>query len=121
MKNSFVNGNPRAELISKIIGAVVLMLGVGFILFYIFLPPINLQDMGFWLYLTVVIASGTLPFLDIHPERLAQPQRKGKAANGNVNLLDAVGNKLMLIPIAIPLAILVLGSMFSSEVFNARG
>ena len=121
MKKSFVNGNPKAELIAKIVGALVLMLGVGFILFYIFLPPINLQDMGFWLYLTVVIASGTLPFIDIHPERLTQPKRKGKAANGNVNLLDAVGNKLMLIPIAIPIAVLILGSMFSSEVFNARG
>ena len=53
------------QLKTKIIISLVLGILSAAVLFYVFLPPINLMSESFWVYLTAVIAAFSLPFLKL--------------------------------------------------------
>lgn len=117
MKQKFKNlfsGDNKIKLIwSLILGTVS-----AFVLFYIFLPPINLQSTAFWLYLTVVTVIYTIPFIDIRVEKSIQFVKK-PTENG-FPLRVKGGNKWTFVPALIPFCVLFLGMFISSEVFFAR-
>ena len=103
----------------RIAWSAILGTAMAFILFYIFLPPINLQSVSFWIYLTVVIGIYSLPFIDIHAGHSIMPSKK-KNASPKASFKIHVGSKWALLPVAIPIIVLALGMLLSSEIFFAR-
>lgn len=107
---------------------LLLTIGIGlaaaFILFYIFLPPLNIHSKGFWVYLTVVIAIFVCPYLDLKLEKkdIDENASLKKAMGPQYKLIKNPSDKRkFLIPvIALPLAVLIIGGIFSSTFFFAR-
>ena len=99
-----------------------LLLGfvLGYVLFYIFLPPINLQAIEFWVYLTAVTACFALPFLNINVNRYTEITKRSNGSKKKRDKTEIKFNKWAALPIAVPIAILALGLLISSEIFNAR-
>ena len=101
----------------KIILSVVSGILFTAISFYIALPPINPMAPEFWSYLMFVILSFSYPFLfksaeDSHPKKIRQ--------NSRFEFNGRRLNKLTLLITVAPIIVLILGSVISSEVFNAR-
>ena len=99
--------------------------GIGsFILFYLFLPPINLRSVGFWVYLAVCSVLFALPFYDIGFD--VTIKRLMEASNGQIRRPKngaaalKVVNKWALIPTAICIIVITVGLIISSTLFNAR-
>ena len=96
---------------------VSLILGIlsAFVLFYVFLPPINLLSESFWIYLAAVITAFSLPF--INPSSYVSVT----SVNGKIKKnYSSATNKWIVLAIFIPLCVLVIGNLISSEVLNAR-
>ena len=110
LKSFKEKGNKAKILFSAIFGIIV-----SAVLFYIFLPPINPMAEEFWIYLTAVIASFALPFLNLGI--VSSPMRVG---DNVVNSEKIRVNKWVVIAICTPIAVLVLGSLVSSTLFNSR-
>ena len=108
----------RAPLWVRISVSAGIASAVGFVLFYFMLPPINLRSVPFWIWLTVTVAVGCLPFLNIKLEK--QTRIKKGIVNTRVEEGRITFNKWMLIPIGVPIAVLVIGLALSSTFFNAR-
>ena len=104
----------RRTLISVTVGSTF-----AFLLFYIFLPPINLRSVGFWVYLAVVALVYSLPFLNIKFNSFVEIK---KGANGKIIKKARGGeiNKWALLPTASVVAVLLIGLVISSTLFNAR-
>ena len=105
-------------------GKIILSLAFGtamaLLMFYIFLPAINVYSSGFWIYLFAVLFFYLLPFLkpSISPIMIlgaGESKKKGKNAEPAISF-----NKKAAIPLALPIAVLIIGSIFSSEFFFAR-
>ena len=112
---SFFKGFKERSLKYKILLSLILGISVSFILFYIFLPPINPMAESFWIYLTAVIAAFALPFLGTGTKSV--PKREGK----NIFNVEKTGfNLWIVIAIITPIIILILGSAISSTFFNAK-
>ena len=78
--------------------------------YYVILPPLHLQSTGFWMYLMAVIAFYGVPLGVVTK---TPPRRKGQS--GELKL-----NKIFLIVLAIPLAVVLIGHIVSSTFFNAQ-
>ncbi len=104
----------------RIIWSLILGTLSAFLIFYIFLPPINLQAVGFWVYLTVVIAIYSLPFIDFRFSNGAVNNKKKKNAVPRFSFKLDIGNKWALVPTAIPVFVIIVGMFLSSEVLFAR-
>ena len=119
MKANFFKNVDKGELITKLIISAILGLTVGFVLFYVFLPPLNLQSVGFWVYLFVVLLAFLFPFLGIKLDHFTVTVKTGVTrktrSQSELNL-----NKKFLIPLLVPIAVIAVGLIISSEVFNAR-
>ena len=104
---------------AKIITSLLFGTAAGFILFYVFLPPINVRSVAFWIYLAAVIFCYTLPFIDLELGQFTEtsyvPGVPIKKTKFNINV-----NKRLFIPALVPIVIIVFGLIISSEVFNAR-
>ena len=109
------SGYALRTLVSLLGGSIV-----AFILFYVFLPPINLMSVGFWVYFTVCLTVYMLPFIVVNGP--------GKfitfSVNGGAEKTKSVGGiklkKWQIISILVPIAVIFLGMLVSSEVFNAK-
>ena len=110
----------KTNLVKKIILSIVSGVLFSFLYFYISLPAINPANPSFWFSLTLVILSFAYPFL----LQKNQGQYRMKNRNGtstisfNVNGLKL--NKIVAAIIVVPLALMMIGSVISSTVFNAR-
>ncbi|MBQ8583793.1 MAG: hypothetical protein IJ488_04185 [Clostridia bacterium] len=104
----------RRTLISVTVGSAF-----AFLLFYIFLPPINLRSVGFWVYLAVIALVYSIPFLNIKFNSFVEIK---KSANGKIIKKARGGeiNKWALLPTASVVAVLLIGLIISSTLFNAR-
>ncbi|MBP3583570.1 MAG: hypothetical protein J6K44_05950, partial [Clostridia bacterium] len=104
----------RRTLISVTVGSAF-----AFLLFYIFLPPINLRSVGFWVYLAVVALAYSLPFFNIKFNSFVEIK---KDVNGKIIKKARGGeiNKWALLPTASVVAVLLIGLIISSTLFNAR-
>ena len=115
IKNKWV----KRSALSLLIG------GVGsFILFYLFLPPINLRSIDFWVYLTVCSVLFAIPFYGIKLD-VAMNQLK-KASGGQIRSpkkraaqLKGI-NKWAMIPTALCIVVILFGLIISSTLFNAK-
>ena len=108
------------KIIFKSICSVLLGASVGFILFYIFLPPINLQSVGFWVYLTVVLFAFAYPFLGLKVEKYKQIITEPGKKKVKKNISDLQFNKWVAAIVCIPVAVIIIGLIISSTFFNAR-
>ena len=103
----------------KIIKYVVAYLAItliAFLAYYITLPAINLQNEGFWVFLAFLIFIYTLPFsfnLTLNSNGV-KIKKNSLPFNGRVKF-----KKLSFIALA-PIAILIIGLIISSTLFNAR-
>ncbi len=108
---------------SKWTPKVLMSLGIGtlaaFLIFYIFLPPINLQAVGFWVYLAFVIFFYSLPFLGFKLNSFTVITKSGgertKRDKTDINI-----NKWAVLPTLVPVAVILIGLLISSTLFNAR-
>ena len=115
MKNSI---SPKRILCSLTLG-----LSTAFILFYIFLPAINVFSKGFWIYLAFVIFAFSLPLYGIRIKEKEQVYqnpfgsftKKSKTFSGEKNKLTIT----LIVLTVLPIIIVILGSIFSSTVFFA--
>ena len=102
---------------------ILLSAGVGtvaaFLLFYIFLPPINLMSVGFWVYLAVVMLIYSLPFMGFKLGRFTEIMKKGEKKIKREKV-DVDINKWAILPALLPVAVIVVGLLISSTLFNAR-
>lgn len=92
-----------------------------FVVYYVTLPAINVHSEGFWVTLAFLILIYVAPFgLKITKKEVVV--KKGKVKS---NGLDFVGdlnvkfNKLAFVAV-VPIAVLLVGAMVSSTLFNAR-
>ncbi len=109
------NGKERS-LRSRIISSLIIGVLTAAILFYIFLPPINIFAEGFWIYLFAVILAFSLPFFKFCDGHVSITNRNGKISK---KVLGGT-NKWLLVALILPIAVLALGSLISSPIFNAR-
>ena len=112
----------KTNLTKKIILSIVSGVLFSFCYFYIQLPVINPASPSFWGSLTLVILSFAYPFLLKKGNgqfRMSNNSRNG----GNTISFDINGkrlNKIVATIIVAPIVIMILGSLISSTVFNAR-
>ena len=105
---------------AKIITSLILGTVMGFLLFYIFLPPLNPQSPGFWIYLLFVLFFYLLPFFNpsVSPVVILGPKGKNKKTpkqNAKISV-----NKWAALLLLLPIVVLLVGLIFSSEFFFAR-
>lgn len=93
----------------RIILAVVLGTVLTALAYYLMLPPINVFSNAFWMFLVMVVFFYGLP-LGVVSGFGAAGKKSGKVKV----------SKIFLIIAAIPVAVLVLGGIFSSTFFNAE-
>lgn len=118
--SKFLSKLKENKLLLKIIVSLILGSGAGFILFYIFLPPLNLQSVGFWIYLTAVIACYMLPFLGIKINEYVEIKKRASGSKKKVSKMDVQFNKWVILPVAAPVVVVILGLLISSVLFNAH-
>ena len=94
--------------LAVVIGTVLTALS-----YYVMLPPINVYSTGFWTYLIMVLFFYGVPMGALSGISLNTKGNNG-APKGKLQV-----NKIFLIAVAVPVAILVLGNLISSTFFNA--
>ena len=112
MKNMSMKGKIFLSIFSGLVFTAVM--------YYVTLPAINLRSPDFWGKLILVIASFAYPFL-WKEGTTAAPKKKNNMPTGFQ--FDFNGKKLnpvVVAIIAVPVAILLLGNVISSTVFQAR-
>ena len=108
----------NTDLKYKIIFSVVFSVVVAFAGFYFFLPPLNPMSERFWLYILAITASACIPFIDVSPAIVTIKAKNGKTVKKYKGTFS--NNKWVILAIAIPLSVLLIGNIISSTVFNAR-
>lgn len=112
----------KASIKALICGAL------SFLLYYIFLPPINLRTRQFWLFLIAVLLIFGIPFgiIDLSAlDNLDPKARKRKEKRLGEEAVKPVFKKNVITviyfsAIAIMIAVVLLGTLFSSVIFNAK-
>ena len=107
----------KGKIILSVISGVAFCGGV----FYFALPAINPMSPSFWSLLAFVFASFAYPFLFKEKSGEVKKEKSNRIIKFK---LDFGGKKLNLavaLLIVVPLVILLLGNVISSEVFNAKG
>ncbi len=107
--------NPAVSALVKLLASTAVV----FLLFYIFLPPINPCATEFWIFLTAVLAIYLLPFglggifkVYTLPGSASRVEFSPKT--------KTPGYKLMAALVALPVVVMIVGGIFSSTFFNAK-
>lgn len=101
----------------KLLISIITTIVISAIAYYVVLPPINIYSNLFWMSLLfVILVFGIVYFLLTQKEKLAQTPNKGfkvgfKSASKGFYVFLAIA--------AIPVAVLLIGSLISSTFFNA--
>ncbi len=120
--------NRKNKILSYTVSYVIAAL-IAFLVYYVTLPAINLQSKGFYVYLTFVIGLICAPiwifgqekgFLSQILEEMANGSKRKKKKGDFVFPKKSKKSAIMLAIICIPIVILLVGSLISSTVFNAR-
>jgi heme/copper-type cytochrome/quinol oxidase subunit 2 len=101
---------------TKLICSLILGIGAAFLIYYFFLPPINLRAVGFWAYVTAIIIAFSIPYLNLKVNVVEYRERRSKYSKAKTKI---TANKFWVILIAIPIIVIVLGNFISSTVFSA--
>lgn len=100
----------------KILISTVLL----FIYYYIVLPPLNPFSVGFWFFLMIALIVYLVPFGALNIFKVK------RVPFGNTSHLEFKSRKkdkkqkIMFAVIAAPMVVIVIGSIFSSTIFNAK-
>lgn len=112
----------KRKLILKIVLTVIIGTLLTGAAYYIMLPPINIHSEGFWAFLIIPIVAYSFPF--ILKKKGEQGQNRNKNSNVKFNgkpvSFDIKLNKLPIILACIPIAVIILGGIISSDIFNAQ-
>ena len=108
----------KKKLTVKIILTVIIGTLLTGVAYYFILPPINIHSAGFWGFLILPIAFYSLPFIEkggsVESFKKKTPIRiNGKGVGFKIN-------KLPIILICIPMAVIIIGGIVSADVFNAE-
>ena len=98
-------------ILSILIGTALTMLS-----YYLVLPPLNVQNEGFWLFVLLVTCFYGVP---LGLSKMT-PEEKGKKKAKGTNTPDVKLHKAFWIVVAVPVAVLILGGVVSSTFFNAQ-
>lgn len=92
-----------------------------FVVYYVTLPAINVHSEGFWVFLAFLILIYVAPYgLKITKKEVVV--KRGKVKSSGVDFggdLNVKFNKLAFVAV-VPIAVLLIGAMVSSTLFNAR-
>ena len=102
---------------------ISLCLGVVFtaVSYYILLPAINIHDVGFWFYLAAVIFSFAVPFMfNGGDSKVVYDNQKVKIINFGGKRSSKKVSVVPIVLVVIPIAVVIVGSLLSSQVFNAK-
>ena len=107
-------------ILSAVIGLPVAAIG-----YYFCLPAINVRSYGFWIYLAVVITAFAIPWFNINFKGISQSIKNAKLPKGERIKVGAPciftrSSLIALIAIAVPIAVILFGAIFSSQLFHAR-
>lgn len=109
---------------NKVLKYVVIYLCItlfAFVVYYVTLPAINVHSEGFWVTLAFLILIYVAPFgLKITKKEVVV--KKGKVKSSGLDFggdLNVKFNKLAFVAV-VPIAVLLIGAMVSSTLFNAR-
>ena len=109
---------------NKVLKYVVIYLCItlfAFVVYYVTLPAINVHSEGFWVTLAFLILIYVAPFgLKITKKEVVV--KKGKVKSNGLDFggdLNVKFNKLAFVAV-VPIAVLLVGAMVSSTLFNAR-
>ncbi|MGM9609635.1 MAG: hypothetical protein ACI3XE_05380 [Eubacteriales bacterium] len=114
----------QETVLSKILWVLVRLLpgaAISFLIYYITLPPINIFSTGFWVFLFFTLLVYLLPFGLTKLFSFDVKRQNGKKVG--YTLRRGTGGKpafICLAVVAVPLVVLMLGSVFSSTFFHAR-
>ena len=120
--------NKKSKFLSYTVSYVIAAL-IAFAVYYVTLPAMNLQSKGFYTYLTLVLALICAPiwifnqdkgFLSQILDEMVNSNKHKKKKGDYIYPKKGKGTTLMLVIVCIPLIVLLLGSLISSTVFNAR-
>lgn len=120
--------NKKSKFLSYTVSYVIAAI-IAFAVYYVTLPAMNLQSKGFYTYLTLVLALICAPiwifnqdkgFLSQILDEMVNSNKHKKKKGDYIYPKKGKGTTLMLVIICIPLIVLLLGSLISSTVFNAR-
>ncbi|MBQ2736161.1 MAG: hypothetical protein IJF26_01865 [Clostridia bacterium] len=120
--------NKKSKFLSYTVSYVIAAI-IAFAVYYVTLPAMNLQSKGFYTYLTLVLALICAPiwifnqdkgFLSQILDEMVNSNKHKKKKGDYIYPKKGKGTSLMLVVICIPLVVLLLGSLISSTVFNAR-
>ena len=106
---------------TRIVASAIIGTAVSFLLFYVFLPPINLRATEFYVYLTACLAAYLLPlagvkvsqYVQVVKETSTSPIRKKKKSDVQIN-------RGFVLVTLIPLAFMIIGMLISSPLFCSR-
>ncbi len=109
------------KLKKKIILSVVSGILFTAVSFYVMLPEINPASPGFWGYLALVILSFAYPFIFVGDAVRKNKSKSFGKTNSSIEInLPGKIKALPIVIVLIPVAIMILGGIISSTVFNAR-
>jgi len=127
--------NKRKKIISYSIGYAISAL-IAFLTYYITLPALNLQSMGFYFFLSFVLILGFLPVLILSVDRAWLRDFLERMASGNTHNKKKIAKRdsgdivfkrksskkfIIMISCALtPIVVLIIGAIISSTLFNAR-
>ncbi|MBE6555277.1 MAG: hypothetical protein E7663_03450 [Ruminococcaceae bacterium] len=116
----------KKQKILKYSVAYTVMALIAFLTYYIALPPMNPQSKAFWGYLLFLSLLGALPLLLLGNgtktlvERIKAGNHVRLKTKSAYHVPMKKSHLLPLLPAALMLFVLIVGSIFSSAVFNAR-
>ena len=118
--NTFWRFN-MSNKVKRLIASLVMGLSVATLVFYFALPAINVRSVGFWAYLTAVIAAFAIPWLDISFSNLFKKTIiKENVFVYGLNKKFLAKSAIPLIAISIPILVIVIGALTSTTLFGAR-
>ena len=104
----------------KLILSAAIGISVAAISYYVFLPALNLRSYGFWVYLTAVIVAFSIPWIIDGVKSIISNVKEAKRGHFHVKLPFTRPMLIILIAVAVPIAVLLFGSIISSQLFQAR-
>jgi len=123
-KELFMIQNDTAKRVLRMAGGFLVATLLNFLLFYLMLPPINIYSRGFWFFLMLVLIIYGAVMGAFNLGKKKQRESANFHIKGKSHTVSFVKNNrfsliyTLLIPV--PLIVIILGSLFSSTLFNAK-
>ena len=122
-KGVFMIQNDKTKGLLRIVGGFVVATLLNLLLFYVMLPPINIYSKGFWFFLMLVLIIYGAVMGAFNLGKKKRTESANFHFKGQSHTVSFVRNNrfalIYTLIIPIPLLVIILGSLFSSTLFNA--